>query len=329
MSDTGTQRSFSRNAAEVSIQASEWIVRKELPEWSEAEQADLDAWLGASPNHRIAYLRAGDVWQRANRLQALKRPSRQGIALLRERGLLPIIVRVAAALGLVAVAGVSGMTYLVVPRETTYRTAVGGRETIPLADGSQVELNTDTVLRVSETSSQRTVKLDKGEAYFSVKHDAARPFVVLTAQHRITDLGTKFEIRSDGSFLKLSLFEGRARLETTSAWVPAYAAILTPGDVAVATIDTMSVTKKSPAKLTNELGWRRGVLVFEHTTLEDAVAELNRYNRQQIVIADPAVALLKIDATLPTDSVEGIVRVAQDVLGVRVTKRNGEIVISR
>jgi transmembrane sensor len=82
--------------------------------------------------------------------------------------------------------------------------------------------------------------------------------------------------------------------------------------------------------LSNALGWRRGVIVFDHTTLADAAAELNRYNHQQIVVADPAAALMRIDATLPVNGVEAIVRVAQDVLGVRAHKdRNGRIVITR
>ncbi len=169
----------------------------------------------------------------------------------------------------------------------------------------------------------------RGEAYFNIRHDAKRPFVVFAADHRIVDIGTKFEVRNSGGALRVSLLEGSARLESTKAWAPLHEAILKPGDVALATVDSFRVVRERPKALNNELGWRRGVIVFEHTTLEDAAAELNRYNHQKIVVSDPAIALMKIDATLPINGVEAIVRVAQDVLGVHARKQDGQIVISR
>ena len=60
----------------------------------------------------------------------------------------------------------------------TYATAVGGHKTLTLGDGSEVELNTDTIVRMPKVAGQRQVILDKGEAYFQIKHDAENPFIV-------------------------------------------------------------------------------------------------------------------------------------------------------
>ena len=47
------------------------------------------------------------------------------------------------------------------------------------ADGSRIELNTNTVLRARMTTDQRIVWLEKGEAYFRIKHDSTHPFIVM------------------------------------------------------------------------------------------------------------------------------------------------------
>ncbi len=72
--------------------------------------------------------------------------------------------------------------------------------------------------------------------------------------------------------------------------------ILTPGDVAVASTSAMSCAAANRADLSDRLGWQRGVLVFRNMTLAEAAAEFNRYNREQIVIADPKVAGSKSSA---------------------------------
>ena len=329
MSGLSVRATPRRNIAEVDEAAGAWILKQDLPGWSDADRVALDAWLAESAEHRIAFLRLRDVWDRAERLQALNRPPRGGAGFLRGHKIFSAIVRGAGALAITAVAGVTGVVYFSAPREAVYATAVGGHETVPLADGSQIELNTDTNLRVSETASQRTVKLEKGDAYFNIKHDSARPFVVLAGTHRIVDLGTKFEITNDGSKFRVALLEGRARLESANSWAPARPTLLSPGDVVSAAADIVSLKKHSPEQLTNALGWRRGVLVFEHATLADAVEEFNRYNNRQLVIADPAVGRMRIDATLPTNGIDGFVRVAQGVLGVRVSDHGNMIVISR
>ncbi len=153
---------MSESATSIHEQAGEWIIRRELPDWNAADQAQLNSWLEDSLHHRIAYLRASDVWERADRLRALQDPTRRKFSLFRNRRMFSVLLRGTIAAGVVGALGIWAATYLNRPQETVYTTAIGGRETIPLSDGSQVELNTDTVLRVSETPSRRIARLDKG-----------------------------------------------------------------------------------------------------------------------------------------------------------------------
>jgi len=308
----------------IDASAAKWIERSDREDWSETDQAELDAWLAQSPAHTVAYLRLYDAWNRADRLAALRPPKPEQAASARSGGWM-VFLRIAAAFGVVAVAGLLTANYLLTPKEQSFSTPIGGRETVRLSDGTVIELNTNTALRIRADAHQRFVTLERGEAYFQVKHDAARPFVVMATDGRVVDLGTKFVVRDGVDHLEVTLVEGRARFESANA----RAAVLSPGDVVIATADSMSVTKRSSQELTNELGWRRGVLVFDHTTLADAAAELNRYNREQIIVADPDVRRRIIGATIPINGVEAFTRVAEQIFHVHVEKNDSEIILSR
>jgi transmembrane sensor len=315
------------NAADIEARAVAWVNRRHFWDWTEENQVELDAWLAESLAHRVSYWRMNSGFDGIGKLTALRRPTPEKAAVRRDRNFLRTLLTGGAA-ATVFVIGTS--LFFLTQGKLTYSTPVGGHKIVALSDGSQVELNTDTILRMKVSASgERMVWLDKGEAYFQIKHDATHPFVVSVAGHRVTDLGTKFLIRDGVDRLEVMLTEGRARFESTNANTQRHSALLTPGDVAVATASSMSVIKRPVLELTNELEWRHGVLVFKHTTLADAAAELNRYNEQKIVVVDPAVARLTIDGTFPANGVPLFVRSAQEVFELHVENRGSETVISR
>ena len=314
------------NAGDIEARAVAWVRRRHFWDWTAEHQAELDAWLAEALAHRIAYWRMSSGFEGIGRLAVLRHPAPEMPAQTQGRNLRTIL----AAGVVAALAGVGAFLFLMPRGEATYSTPTGGHQIVALSDGSRVELNTDTVLRMRVSASgARTAWLDKGEAYFQIRHDAAHPFVVSVAAHRVTDLGTKFLIRDDTDRVEVMLTEGRARLESTNANAQYHSAVLRPGDVAVATKSSMSVARKSASDLTNELGWRHGVLVFKHTTLADAAAEFNRYNDQKIIIADPEVARLTIDGTFAANGLPLFVHSAREVFELHVENRGNETVISR
>jgi transmembrane sensor len=313
------------NTQSVNEIASAWLERFHAGNWTEQNQTELDAWLAESSAHRAAYWRLEDAWSNAARLSALRQPMRQPAP---QRRVLPGLARTAAVIAMVGAAAIFAAQYSGSPKSRTYATGLGGRETLALSDGSRIEMNTNTVLRVAANARGRTVWLDKGEAYFDIKHDDAHPFVVFTAGHRITDLGTKFLVRQNRDRVEVALIEGKARVDSSDA-AKAQSAVLTPGEVAVATTDRLSVTQRPTAGLTNELSWRQGQLVFSETTLADAVAQFNRYNTVKLTVGDPAIARMKINGTFPTSGAEMFARVTQHILHLRAEKHGDEIVISR
>ena len=214
----------------------------------------------------------------------------------------------------------------------TYTTPVGGHLTLTLADGSKIDLNTDTTLSLSTSPNRRFANLVKGEAFFEIKHDAADPFVVSVGEHRITDLGTKFLVRSDHARVSVALIEGSARFDLQSgSSAAAQSTDLVPGDVVIATGSSMSVSKKSNHELKNSLSWRRGLLIFDGATLASAANELNRYNTEKIIILDRSVAQLTIGGTFFENDVPALLNTgrSKSCFGLSVHKRGDEIVISR
>ena len=324
MSDAG--ENILTAADDIETRAAEWIVaRRVRDDWDDARAAELDTWLAQSPAHTVAYLRLDNAWGRTARLAAL-RPPAHGFRFSLPR-LWPVLAKAAAALSAIAVIG-----YFVAapqsPRERTYATALGGHDVLKLSDGSQVELDTDTVLRIS-LDDKRKVWLDKGQAYFQIAHDPHHPFTVTAANRKVTVLGTKFLMRQEPQRLEVSVMEGRVRLESAEGSGQQRSALLTLGDDAVATKTAMVVTRKTPRARTEEMAWRRGLLIFDQRALGDAAAELNRYNTRKLVIADKQTAALIIGGTFRTNDVEAFTRVVREILGVRVEARGDDIVISQ
>lgn len=312
---------------ELSRVAASWIERRDFGKWEDEDRAEFDAWLCASPANRIAFLRIEAAWKRSELLGAL-RPFQVEQPARASSGMRGVILKLAASIALAAGIG-AGSAYYLTPTPKFYSTGIGGREMLRLSDGTLIDLNTDTRIRLSGARGERTVWLEKGEAYFQVKHDPAHPFVVMIGNRRVTDIGTEFLIRNDPHRVEVALVEGRARFDGNKDGARAKSIDLTPGDVVVATPRALTMTVKSQQELADELGWRRGVLIFHQTTLADAAKEFNRYNNQKIVLADAEVAARTIGGAFTVTDVHRFAAVVREALKLNIQDRSGNIVISQ
>ena len=199
-----------RPLADIEAQAAAWVRRRHFWDWSADEQAGLDAWLAESISNRVAYWRMESGFARTEKLVALRDPATETPQAARR---FPVLMGIAAAAALIAVIGIGATHDVLHPHDRIYSTPIGGHEKIVFADGTKVELNTDTVLRARMTTDERTVWLEKGEAFFQVKHDAAHPFMVMVGDRRVTDLGTAFLVRRDDSRMELAVVQGRVRFD--------------------------------------------------------------------------------------------------------------------
>ncbi len=141
----------------------------------------------------------------------------------------------------------------------------GGEYTLVLADGSKVFLNAESSLKypVLFSGDLRKVKLE-GEAYFEVKRNPEKPFVVDIGGMQVNVLGTTFGIRAyaDEREIRTTLVSGRVNV---SAGKQVYE--LKPSEQAVFDKQTEAV---KVAAVDTELfvGWKDGRLVFDNCSLE-------------------------------------------------------------
>lgn len=310
-------------AAEIEDRAARWLIRREEAEWSPVEQAELDAWLEESMAHKAAYWRLEHGWREADRIGALGGGMDYAPQADRYTSRRQWWTRAAVAASLMAIVGVGATMFELGPEkpavvaEATFNTPVGGHRTVPLSDGSKVEMNTATVLRTAVTEESREVWLDQGEAYFEVAHLEGRPFVVHAGSRKVTVLGTKFSVRRDGEKVTVSVLEGKVRVDDANAQtVPA--AIITAGDVAIARGPSTLLTARSEERVENGLAWRDGMLTFDQSTLGEAATEFNRYNRKRIEITDPEAANIRIGGTFKASNVDAFVRLLRDAYGLKV-----------
>jgi len=311
--------------AHIEARAAEWLARKDRPDWSPDQERELNEWLAQSTAHRVAFLRLDSTWERADRLAVLRGSTKESEAPPAREINWSFWAKAAASLAILALAG-SAYVYFQTksPAEHRYATEIGARESLALSDGSKVELNTGTAIRVAMTGNKRTIWLDKGEAYFQVVHDPAHPFVVHAGGRTITDLGTKFSVRRDSDRFEVVVEDGKVRV----AGAAAQPLVQTRGDVLLARDNSVLVKHETADQLANDLSWRRGVLVFTQTALSEVAEEFNRYNPQKLVIADAAAAKIRIGGSFEAGNVRAFVRLLETGFGVRVTRKGADIIIS-
>ncbi len=306
--------------------AERWVVRLRAADCSEEERKAFERWRAADPRHDRAHRAAQALWSglaglaedpqmQAWRRQA-QRSSQDALHARRRRGLL------FAGAGALA-AGVLGVALLPqwwpgsAPAER-YITARGEQRSIVLADGSQLQLNTETVLQVRMGRRARELVLEQGEAIFQVAHDARRPFRVQVGSAAVTALGTRFNIRMrEGDEAAVTLLEGSVAIESTD---PPQSRKLVPGQRL-----TMlgGAWRTEAADLETAASWTEGRLVFKSVPLAQVVAEVNRYGPGMLVLGAPELGQLNVSGVFRIGEPARMLRALEHAFPVRAEPRSG------
>ncbi|MEG2942137.1 MAG: FecR domain-containing protein [Thermomonas sp.] len=327
--------------------AAEWLARREFNAWADEDEHALQAWLDADTGHRVAFLRLQAAWSESDRLQALAAgwkqpgppprgywttPAGERIELAprarARRSRMPAIAT--AAMLLLACTLATGLGWRSYTRvdSAQYRTALGATDTLPLADGSQAILSSDSRIDVRLSRRQRHIALAQGEAFFSVAKDPDRPFVVAAGGHDVVAVGTRFSVRRDGPDLRVVVTEGTVRLESRANGRAARPAALLPaGSIALVRHDDVLVRSVPLEDAEHMLDWRQGLLAFRDTTLAEAAAEFNRYNARKLVIGDAEAGALRIGGSFRADNATAFVRLLEQGFPVRAEQTGERIVL--
>jgi transmembrane sensor len=307
------------NPFNIQEEASRWVARMDADCWDEAAEEALSQWLAADPRHDGALLRAQAAWASLGLSAAPAELGPRKAAGLNRRNFLVGGAAVAAGLA-------GGVAFLL--SGTTYRTGIGEIRRVPLADGSTVTVNTASSVSVDFDDSLRRVRVDKGEAWFQVAKDTARPFLVEAGRVRVKAVGTAFSVRRRDGRADILVTEGVVEVWTDGAsQLPVR---VSAGARAFIWDDsTVERTVNATASIDRALAWRSGKIDLDGETLEEAVAEFNRYNQRKLRIVDPKLAREAFDGVFRVDDPEGFARVVEVSLQVPVDSAPSEIRIGR
>lgn len=301
-------------------EAARWFARERLGALDAKERQARDVWLAAHPENLRQYRAMQALWRVADGL-----PEHEMRAILAQPGDASahprrrrFVMGLTAACALTLAVGVIGPRLWSPAPEFTQSlaTARGERKRVTLPDGSLLELNTDTQVRVALYADRRLVELLAGEALFTVSPDAARPFTVDAGDAQVLVTGTRFNVRRDGAAVALAVDEGSVAFSAGSWWnrttrhlTAGYVAGYTPGTPLAA---------PHQENVAAVMAWQRGRLVFRDTPLAQVVAELNRYLRNPLRIDDSKLARLRVAGTLSIDEPESVLNVLPEIAPVIV-----------
>ncbi|MDD1622596.1 MAG: FecR family protein [Methylococcaceae bacterium] len=302
-------------------QAIAWLLRlRDAPADTLLEQAFAE-WLAANPAHPLAYQQAEAQWAWMDAFKGQGFRARDEALRYRPpvhkplwRGLAGYGMAATVLLG-VGWAMFSPQGWYGLPR--SYGTDKGQRQSLALSDGSHLELNTDTEVRVHFNHHQRHVDLVRGEAFFEVGHDVERPFTVHVGNVLIRDIGTAFDVYKQSGQISVAVREGVVEMEGQGERREVSAGQQLAYDNGGRFVEV------SQADIASATAWRQGLLLFRGRRLAEVLAEIGRYHDVDIRLPDPKLADLRVNGSFRTEQLDNMLNAVATLLPVNV-KRIGE-----
>jgi transmembrane sensor len=329
-------------------QAAAWLMRLDEGPIGLEEELELELWLEAHPANREALTSVTRAWRmageaadlpgviaaRADALKAMRdadrRASRGG-----RFGPRQALAALAACLLLIVAA-----TFYLYPGGETYRTGIGERRVIALADGSRLSLDAASAVEVRYDGERRALRLLAGRARFEVAKDPRRPFTVTAGDRVVVATGTAFSVELLHAEMRVILYEGSVSVLEDSPADQAPRHVLLPGNnrtpadrmLTPSTALIVPAGPSAPARLetvdmARSVSWEQGQLVFSDEPLGVAVERVNRYSDAKLSIEDPATAALPVSGTFNAGDTEGFVEGVATLYGLRKLRRDKSIIL--
>lgn len=337
MNDSHPTRSPEDDAIEE--RAAEWLARRD-DEFAAGDEAEFARWCSADPRHAAAVERLETVWCTLHQLQGYRpaaraHPDRDLLAPQRHARVVrfptfgSLLAGAAAAILLVVLLWPQAQPAegdRVAASPHSYITTAGGYQRLTLPDGSVVELNANSELRVRYTVAERRTTLVRGEAHFVVASNKQRPFLVEADGLGVRAVGTAFNVRRHDAGIEVVVTAGSVQFDRAGEIVP----IVSDGTPVLqagwrATFETATdaapqVEKMELAAMRRALAWQGSRLVFIEMPLREVVEQFNRHNDLQLSLADPELEDVPVGGSFGAENVESF---------VRLLSSNGDVVAER
>jgi transmembrane sensor len=309
-------------------ESSEWLLRLQSGERSAETIDEWLRWCDAHAENFNTFQRLQQGWQDLGALKSHARALRASSPLT-TAGKRPHYAAWALAAGVCAIALAIGILEMrktsVPPVREVAASLVNRAATLP--DGSKMILGAQSRVSMNFEGVQRQLDLSKGEAYFKVQHDKARPFVVQAGEISVTAIGTAFDVRRDRDEVIITVEEGIVDVSSQSPGrKPATWRAEAGYQVTYSTRNrNASIASVNTAA---ELGWRKGELAYVREPLASVVEDLNRYSAQKVVLEDAKVSELRVTGTVFAASIEDWAAGIAQIYPVEVRKTaSGELIL--
>ena len=326
--------------ADIVAEASAWFIEFRAEEVTASSRARFHEWLRRSPEHIQAYIEVAAGWAELPTadpeglldIPALIKRARES----QEENVVPISqwasarvhrrrpsVRAWAAslAGVVIIIGAA--TWWTSYRANTFSTGVGEQRTVRLVDGSTIELNALSMVRVRLSQKERDIDLAAGQAMFHVAKDPARPFIVKSGATTVRAVGTQFDVYRKESGTVVTVVEGRVAVAESPSLSfapaqPAPSLFLVAGEQVTMPAQPPSKEQPKPkrADVAVATAWVQKRLIFEETPLSRVAEEFNRYSSRRLVILDPqleSIGISGVYSSTDPDSLLGFLRAQPNI----------------
>lgn len=323
-----------------SERAAEWAVRL-MDHMPARSQDELTAWLAEDPLNGQALEEVFAAWHAVDYHAASPEIVALREAALAEGRRAPGGRRrrqsrrrdwLVAAVLLLTVAG-GGLWRWLTPQ--AYATGLGERRIVALPDGSRISLDASTIVQFAYSHDKRQLWLKQGRAKFDVAKDALRPFSVSAADKMVVATGTSFSVERIENQVRVVLYDGHiAVLESGGGSRPQPLVgpkqvpvdrLLSVGNELILAADKPSGIRIEPVSIEpvdpgRSLSWESGLLVFEDEPMPLAIDRMNRYAEKPLVIADPAVARLRISGVFRAGDTDALLEGLAAAFGVEARR---------
>jgi transmembrane sensor len=343
--------------------AGDWIARLDRG-LSPREAADFAAWEAADPRHAAELSRLKATWHSLDTAdevpeimqlaQEIDEKQNQPWRTRWRRSWTLVIGGAAAAAVILgwAMSLMSSRTVRTGSAEPmvaarTYKVVPSAAQRLTLADGTVVELNADSAVEPAFSPEQRLVRLVRGEAHFAVARDAVRPFVVQAGHVAVRAVGTAFNVRFASAAIEVLVTHGKVRVDDAVKGESLISPLERVAEVAATTVeapvlvagqrilisDTMTApvapTAITPAEIERALAWQGTQLIFGGTSLEEAVAAFNSFNRQQLLLGDASLRTRRLGGTFRADNLDAFVRLLETGFEISAEPRGENQIVLR
>lgn len=188
-------------------------------------------------------------------------------------------------------------------------TIFGTRSKIQLPDGTTVHLNSGSKLVFPTEFCGDTRKVELvGEAFFDVRPDPNKPFIVKTKAINIRVLGTSFNLKAypESNETSTTLVHGKVVMETESAGVSKQVAELLPSDRAVYLKDSQSIRLTKEEDLDKFIAWKDGKLVFFDDPISEVAEKLGIWYNVDVKIGSTSLMKYRFTATFTDEPIEQV-----------------------